>query len=125
MADPRSLRRSRRLWGERPEAGSGESSYNLTPLQRFRPSAFTIDPKARDSELPIKRRRTGSLSAEERSDSLEEHRTEYHSTDFPFVILQTPLTLPSSRRQGSSPPPFPYFDPNSPTFGIATQPLSM
>ena len=73
MADPQSLRRSCRLWGEGPEVGSGESSYNLTPLQRFRPSAFTIDPEARDSKLPIRHRRTRSLSVEERSDSLEEH----------------------------------------------------
>ena len=51
--------------GERPEEGSGESSYNLTPLQRFRPAAFTIDPEARDSELPSKRRRTKLLSVEE------------------------------------------------------------
>ena len=72
MADPRSLWRSRRVQGRRPEAESEESSYNLTPLQRFRPVSFTIDPKARDSELPAKRHRTKLLSVKERSDSLED-----------------------------------------------------
>ena len=96
MADPRPLRRSQRLWGEGPEVGSRESFNNLTPLRRFRPSAFTIDPEARDVDSPRKHRRTKPLSIEEISDSFD----------------------PSYQ-------PFPFFDPNSPTFRIAAPPLSM
>ena len=62
---------------------------------------------------------------EERSDSLEDDRIEYLPFDFPFAIYQTPLYLPSPKRQRPSPLPFPYFDLNSPTFGIVAPPLSM
>ena len=125
MADPRPLRKSRRLRGKGPEVGSRESSYNLTPLQRFRPSTFTIDPKARDVELPRKHCKTEPLSAKERSDSFEGHWTEYFSPDFPLALLQIPSTLPSSGREEPLYQPFPFFDPNSPTFGIVAPPLSM
>ena len=54
MVDSQPLRRSQRLRGKEPEVGSGESFYNLTPLRRFRPFAFTIDPEARDTVSPRK-----------------------------------------------------------------------
>ena len=70
MADPRPLRRSRRLQGEEPEASSGESFYNFTPLRRFRPIAFTIDPESRGADFSRKRRKTEPSSDTQHSDSL-------------------------------------------------------
>ena len=74
---------------------------------------------------PIRRHWTEPLSTEERSDSLEERWIEYLLPNFPFAIFQTHLPPPSPRRKGLSPPPFPYFDQNNPTFGIAAPPLLM
>ena len=62
---------------------------------------------------------------EERSDSLRDGQIEYLPSNFSFAIYQTPLSSPCPKRKRPSPPPFPYFDSNSPTFGIATPPLSM
>ena len=89
MADLRPLRRSRRLRGEEPEVGSGESLYNFTPLRRLRPIAFTFDPESRGADLSRKRREIEPSSDTQLSDSLN----------------------PSSQS-------FPLLDPAHPTFGI-------
>jgi hypothetical protein len=123
VANPQSLQRSRRIRGERLEAESEESSYNLTPLWHV--FSYSFDQESRDLEQPTKCRQTKLLSIEERSDSLEDSRTKFLPSDFTFSIYQTPPSSPSPKKARPSPMPFPYFDPNSPTFAIATPPLSM
>ena len=123
MADLQSLRRSRRLYGKRPEVGPEDPSFGFTPLRHVYTKSF--DQESRDSEQTIKRHRIEPPSIEETSDPPEESRIEYLPLDFPFAIYQTPMSSPSSKKPRPSPPPFPYFDPDSPTFGIATPPLSM
>ena len=96
MADPRSLRRSRRLQGERPEVGPEDPSSRFTPLRHVYTHSF--DQESRDSDQTIKRRWTEPPSVEETSDSLEESQIEYLPSDFPFVIYQNPLSSPSPKR---------------------------
>ena len=93
-------------------------------MRCFRSASFTLSKEARDLEKPMKRRQIELLSVEEESDSLGDDRTDYLPSSFPFSIYQPPSS-PSPKRQRASPPPFPYFDPNSPTFGIVAPPLSM
>ena len=95
MADPQPLRRSRRLQGEEPEVGLGESLYNFTPLRRLRPIAFTFDPESRGADLSRKRRKTESSSDTTFSDSL------VHS--FPLLDPTHPtlgITAPLSSMEG-------------------------
>ena len=105
MADPRSLRRSQRLRGERPEAESEESFYNLTPLHCV--YSYCFDRESRDLEQPTKCRQTELLSVEERSDSLEDSQIEFLPSNFHVAIYQTPPSLPSPKRERPSPMAFP------------------
>ena len=98
MADPWPLRRSRRLQGEEPEVSSGESLYNFTPLQHFRPIAFTIDPESRDADFSRKRHKTEPSSDTQFSDSLNPSHQSFPSLDPahpPFGI-----TAPFSSMEG-------------------------
>ena len=72
----------------------------------------------------MKRRRLDLLSIEIESDSPRDNQNDYLPSDFPFALYQPPPP-PSLKRQRVSPPPFPYFDPDSPTFGLAAPPLLM
>ena len=58
------------------------------------------------------------------SDSPRDNQIDYLPSDFPFALYQPP-PLPSPKRQRVLLPPFPYFDMDSPTFGLATCPLLM
>jgi hypothetical protein len=72
----------------------------------------------------VKRRQVELLSIEEENDSLGDDQIDYLPSSFPFAIYQLP-SMPSPKRERESPPPFPYSDLNSPTFGIAAPLLSM
>ena len=96
MADLRSLRRSRSLRGERPEAKLGESSFSLTPLRHFCPLSF--DREAKDFKQPTKCHRVELLSVEEESDSFGDDWVDYLPSGFPFTIYQTHLSSPSPKR---------------------------
>lgn len=117
------LRRSWRLQGEEPEVQPDDLSFRLTPLRCAYTQAFDQD--SGNSKQTIKRRKIELPSIEETSDLPEESRIEYVPPDFPFAIYQTTVSLPYAKKPRLSPPPFPYFDLNSPTFGIAALPLSM
>ena len=70
MVDPGSLRRSRRLQGERPEVRPEDPSSRLTPLRRIYTQSFDQD--SRDSEQTIKCRNIELPPIEETSDPPEE-----------------------------------------------------
>ena len=91
MADPRLLRRSRRLQGEEPEVQPEDLSFSVTPLRWAYTQAFDQD--SRNSEQTIKRRKIELPSIEETSDPPEESQIEYLPPDFPFAIYQTPVSL--------------------------------
>ena len=120
MADPWLLRRSQ---GKELEVRPEDPSSGLTPLRHVYTQA--LDQDSRDSQQTIKYRKIELPSIEEISDPPKESWIEYLPPNFPFAIYQTPVSLPSSKKPRPSPPPFPYFDPDSPTFGIATPPLAM
>ena len=73
-------------------------------------------------ERALKRRRLDLLSKEIESESPRDNQIDYLPSDFPFALYQPPPP-PSPKRERVSPPPFPYFDLDSPTFGLTTPPL--
>ena len=122
MTDPRPLRQSRRLQGRELEVNPWTHSIRHTPLRCLRPIAFTLSESGRSHERPSKRRRLNPPLIEVESDPARDNWIDYLPIGFPFAIY-TPLAPPSLKRQRVSSPPFPYFDPNSPTFGQPTPPL--
>ena len=64
------------------------------------------------------------LSIAIESDSPRDDQIDYLPSDFPFALYQPPSPL-SPKRQRVSPPPFLYFDLDSPTFGLEAPPLLM
>ena len=86
--------------------------------------SFTLSRESRELERPLKRRRLDLLSIEEESDSPRDNQIDYLPFDFPFALYQPPSPT-SPKRLRVSPPPFPYFDLDSPTFKITAPPLLM
>ena len=124
MADSRPLGRSRRIQGREPKVDPWESSPRHTPLRRLRPISFTLSREIQELERPLKHCRLDLLSIEIESDSPRDNQIDYLPSNFPFSLYQ-PLPPPSPKRLRVLPPPFSYFDPDSPTFGIVAPPLLM